>query len=190
MIKGNRPGHRRRHRQRLFGIGHAVRGPQQFHQTFGCASRTLQFTPDFRQGPHGPRHHHRIDHELHQCARRHGPGAHIMRPDPQHAHNARKHQKDHDHRHYRAGGDPAAGGIIAFFRHIREIPDRGGFIGKRLHRLDGLQRFGGMAGRCRDPVLIFTAQHAQFAAHRQDRHNHQWHDQQHQPRQLGRGQQH
>ena len=90
---------------------HAVFHMQQFHQPLGGPGGALQFAPDFGQGGDGARHHHRVDHELHQRAFGHQPGAHVDRADPEHADDAREHQEDHDHRHRRPGADALAGHV-------------------------------------------------------------------------------
>ena len=172
------------------GVLYPVGGAQKFLQAFGGPCGALQLAPDFRQGRHGPRHHDRIDHELHQCPGAHFICPHIARAHPQHAHHAGKDQKDHDHGHRRPGGDPAFGRIKAFFRHITEPLAALIFVGESLHRLHAQQRLGGIARRIGDPVLIFAAKFAQAAAEREDRHDNQRHDQQDHSRQLGRGDQH
>ena len=190
IVKADGSLHRHRQRCGCCGVLHAVFDRQQLDQPFGGASSALQFAPDFRQGRDTARDHDRVYHELDQRAGRHHACAHVIGADPQHADDARKDQKDHDHRHQRPRANTPPGRVIAAFGHIAELGARCRLLGEGLHGLHRPQGFGCAARRGRDPVLVFAADHPQAPSQHQDRNDHGRHNQQHQPRQLGRGQQH
>ena len=106
---------------RRHGVQHGIFGVQQLNQSLGRARRALQLGPDLGQGRHGARNHHRVDHELHQFTRGHRTGAYVIRPDPQHANNARKDEENHNHGHQRAGQHPLFRSDKTLFRHIRKL---------------------------------------------------------------------
>mmetsp|Transcript_18179 Transcript_18179/g.28458 ORF Transcript_18179/g.28458 Transcript_18179/m.28458 type:complete len:692 (-) Transcript_18179:1735-3810(-) len=167
-----------------------VNGVKQLDQTLGRACRALQFPNDLGQGRDPARHHHGIDHKLNQRAHGHIARAHVIGPDPKHTDDAHKHQKNHDGRHQRSGGDPPLGRAIAGLGHVRKHGAAGGLVGKGLNRLHGRELLGRASRGGGNPVLVFTAQDPQFTAQHKNWNDHGRHDQQHQARQLGRGQQH
>ena len=59
--------------------------------------------------------------------------------------------------------------------------------GVGLHRLRRQQRLGGAARGGRDPVLVLAAEAPQPPAQEHDGHDDRRHDQEHEPRELGRG---
>ena len=190
VLKGNPTGDRAGQGDGRSGVLHGVFGPQQLYQTFRGTGGALKFTPYLGQRRDPACHHHGIDHELHQATGGHLVGTHIPRAHPQNAHDAGKYQKDHNNRHQRAGLDPTLRRIIGRLGHLCELRLAGGLVGKGLHGLHRAQTLGRIARACRDPVLIFTAQHPQAPPQNKDRHNYRRYDQQHHRRQLGRGEQH
>ena len=87
----------RRVLDRIFGV-------QQFDQPFGRPGGALHLAPDFRQRTDSTRHHHGIDHELHQFARRHRPGPDIACADPQDADDPSEDKEDDDEQAAAVGG--------------------------------------------------------------------------------------
>ena len=155
IIKRQLTAHRFRQGLRLHRVAHAIVGLQQLHQTLRCACGTLQLAPDFRERRDRACHHHRVDHKLHQGALAHGAKAHIIRPDPQHADNAGKHQKDHNHSEPRPRLDAPFGHLIRGLGHLREMLAAQILMGKGLHGLHRAQSLARIARRSGDPVLIF-----------------------------------
>ena len=87
----------------------------------------------------------------------------------------------------RAGEDARLGGGEGPLRHLGEGGAGGGFVREGLDRLGGEKRLGRAAGGGGDPVLVLAAEAPEAAAEKDDRHDHERHDQEHEPRELGRG---
>ena len=190
VLEGDAPGHGFGRGLRIFGIAHAVLRLQQIDQPFGRACSALQFAPDFRQGGNRTGDHDGIDHELHERAGCHPACPNVPRADPEHTDHAGENEEDDNNRHRRTGADAPPRRFVGAFGHLGETRPAGGFLRKRLHGLYRAEAFGGIARTGRDPVLIFTADDPEPAAQRKDRHHHRRHDQQHEPRELGRGRHH
>ncbi len=177
-------------RDRCGRVAHLVFGPQQFDQAFGRPGGALDLSPDFAQGRDGTGNHDRVDNELDQSARAHRAVTHIMRANPQHPNNAREYQKYDNHGHKSAGCDPAFCTFETFFGYLIKVRSRQCLVRVCLNGLHRQQRLGCLArGRC-DPILVFARQFAQPPPKGKNGNDHRGHDQQNQPRQLGRGQQH
>ena len=117
-------------------------------------------------------------------------GTHIIGTNPQNTHNTRKDQKDDYGRHPCACGNPTTRHDKAFFRHIIKGFARQRLMRKGLNRLHSPKVFRGIARTVCDPILVFLAQLSQATPQGQDGNNDGGHDQQNQPCQLCRGQQH
>ncbi len=187
-VEPDGPPHGPRQCGRRCGVQHRVHRLHQLYQPLGGTRRALQLAPDFGQGAHGARHHHGIDQELDQLSGRHRARLHVPRADPQDTHDPAEGQEDDDHRHHRPRSDPRLGTVKAAFGHLRELGAARLFMGKGLHRLHRKQRLGRVPRGLGDPVLILAAQAPQAATEDHDGNDDGGHDEEDQPRQLGRGQ--
>ena len=83
---------------------------QQLHQALGRAGRALHVAPHFGQRADSARGHHGVEDELGQLARRHRPGKHCTRPEPQHEDDGAEHHHDDDRRQRGTNADSAERG--------------------------------------------------------------------------------
>ena len=173
------------------GVGHRHPRPATDRPAVRWRPRRAATRPRSPTARPRPRHHHRVDHELHQAAGRHVARAHVAAPihsTPTMPVNTRKITITVI---TARGVHPAARGVIAFLGHVgKGARALGPSWVKACTVCTAGQRLGGAAGTGRDPVLVLAAEHPQPPPQHEDRHDHQRHDQQHQPGQLGRGRQH
>jgi len=189
-VKCNSTRHRRREGLGCSWVLNRILDRKQFNQAFGCPCGPLQFPPDFREGRNTTRDHNRVNQKLHQCPCGHLIGPHIIGTNPQNTHNTRKDQKDDYGRHPCACGNPTTRHDKAFFRHIIKGFARQRLMRKGLNRLHSPKVLRGIARAVCNPILVFLTQLTQATPQGQDGNNDGGHDQQNQPCQLCRGQQH
>ncbi|KAH0427646.1 hypothetical protein KCU90_g7146, partial [Aureobasidium melanogenum] len=135
------------------GLLHRRARRQQLQQTLGGAGGALQIAPYLGDRSHGAGREHRVENELGQLARRHAPGQHGLRPEPQHEHDGGEHQHDHHGGQPRACANARERGLKGCLHRAGKTPCLEGLLRIGLHGRHRIEHLARQRARVRDLVL-------------------------------------
>jgi hypothetical protein len=162
-------------------------GPQEVDQPLGGARGALQVAQHLAERAHRTGHHHGVEHEGRQLARRDLAGQHIPAADPHHRAHGAEHQHDDQGGQDRPGAHPIDRGIKGVLGPLGEARAVDRLVTEGLHGADRGERFVDVGAHVGHPVLAGPAQAAHPPAEDQNRQDHHGDHQEHQARELGAG---